>query len=172
MDELRLWMDQQAITGLINRYSDAITRGDWDQLESVFTDNAVFDIAEPFAFHADGATGIRTGISEGCQRLEFLIHEVASIVIRDVTETSAHATSTATELSRGVAPGLDGEGDDVFLNFEHHVVYFDDLVKVDGEWKFARRYGQPLYLKDGAHTGETIADRHALIRTATYPPAP
>ena len=35
--EIRKWLDRLAIQDLINRYSDAVTRADWDQCEAVFT---------------------------------------------------------------------------------------------------------------------------------------
>jgi hypothetical protein len=41
--ELREWLDRLAIQDLINRYSDAVTRADWDQCEAVFAPNAVWE---------------------------------------------------------------------------------------------------------------------------------
>jgi hypothetical protein len=34
--ELREWLDRLAIQDLIYRYSDAVTRADWQQCEAVF----------------------------------------------------------------------------------------------------------------------------------------
>lgn len=41
--ELREWLDRLAIQDLINRYSDAVTRADWQQCESLFAVDAVWE---------------------------------------------------------------------------------------------------------------------------------
>ena len=42
--ELRAWLDRLAIQDLINRYSDAVTRADWDQCRSVFVPDALWEV--------------------------------------------------------------------------------------------------------------------------------
>jgi ketosteroid isomerase-like protein len=41
--ELREWLDRLAIQDLIYRYSDAVTRADWQQCEAVFAPDAVWE---------------------------------------------------------------------------------------------------------------------------------
>jgi len=169
--ELRRWIDRQAVEDLIHRYSDAITRADWDQHEAVFAPDAVIEVASPFDFRAEGAREIRRQTSEGSARLEFLIHRVDSVVIRFVDPEHAQATSTIHEMGRGVLPGFSGTDADTALSWEQYGVYYDDVVKIGGEWKFARRFCQPIYyVGSDPLTGEAIADRSALVRSATFPP--
>ncbi len=41
--ELREWLDRLAIQDLITRYSDAVTRADWQQCETLFAVDAVWE---------------------------------------------------------------------------------------------------------------------------------
>jgi hypothetical protein len=41
--ELGEWLDRLAIQDLINQYSDAVTRADWDQCEAVFAPDAIWE---------------------------------------------------------------------------------------------------------------------------------
>ena len=45
--ELREWLDRLAIQDLIYRYSDAVTRADWQQCEAVFALDAIWE--SPFS---------------------------------------------------------------------------------------------------------------------------
>lgn len=169
--ELRAWIDRLAITELIHRYSDATTRADWVQLEAVFASDAVLEVSSPFDFRAEGATEIRSAMSGGSDRLDFLIHRVDSVVIDLQGADRAQATSTIHELGRGASPNPDGTGADVWMDWFQYGVYYDDIVKIDGEWKFARRFCQPLlYVGEDAVAGDAIATRTSLVRTATFPP--
>jgi SnoaL-like protein len=169
--ELQTWVDRFAITELINRYSDATTRADWDQLEAVFAPDAILEVSSPFDFRAEGATSIRDTMSAGSDRLDFLIHRVDSIVIDLQSNERAQATSTIHELGRGASPNPDGTGTDVLLDWFQYGVYYDDIVKINGAWKFSRRYCQPLlYVGDNAVPGDRIAVRTQLVRSSTFPP--
>ena len=169
--ELRDWVDRQAIAALIYRYSDAVTRADWDQLEGVFAPDATLVVSDLFGFRGDGASDIRQQMSQGSTRLDFLIHDVASIVIDLQSPDSAQATSSAHEMVRGMVPGLGGNDPEMFINFDHYCLYYDDIVKIDGEWKFAYRFAQPLYVVgENAHTGVAVAHYTKLTRSATFPP--
>jgi hypothetical protein len=70
--EVREWIDRQAIEDLIHRYSEAVTRADWDQHEAVFAPDAILEVASPFDFRAEGARAIREQTSVGSAKLEFL----------------------------------------------------------------------------------------------------
>jgi hypothetical protein len=169
--EVQSWIDRQAIADIIHRYSDATTRADWDQLESVFADDAVLEVASPFDFRAEGAANIRMAMSVGSDRVDFLIHRVDSIVVDLHGPEHAEATSTIHELGRGASPNPEDPTSDVWLDWFQYGVYYDDIVKVEGAWKFARRYCQPiLYVGEDAVPGEKIGDRSGFLRTDSFPP--
>jgi hypothetical protein len=41
--EVREWLDRLAIQDLISRYSDAVTRADWQQCAAVFAPDALWE---------------------------------------------------------------------------------------------------------------------------------
>ena len=42
---------------------------------------------------------------------------------------------------------------------------------IDGEWKFAYRFCQPVYfVPENAHAGIAVAKYNELTRSATFPP--
>jgi hypothetical protein len=160
------WIDRQAIEDLIHRYSDAVTRADWDQHEAVFAPDAVLEVASPFDFRAEGARAIREQTSVGSARLEFLIQTVDSSVIRLLGPDRAYATSTIHEMGRGMSPAHSGDGADEWRNWEQYGVYYDDVVKLHGEWKFAHRFCRPIYyLGTDALMGDAVAARSSLARS-------
>ena len=42
-DDVRGWLDRLAIPDLIHRYSDAVTRADWQQCEAVFAADVIWE---------------------------------------------------------------------------------------------------------------------------------
>jgi hypothetical protein len=169
-DPVAASVECHAIEQLIHRYSDAVTRADWDQHEGVFAADAIIEVASPFDFRAEGARAIREQTSAGSARLDFLIHRVDSVVVELLDADHAQATSTIHEMGRGPAPGLSGDQADTWLNWEQYAIYYDDIARIDGAWKFTHRYCQPLYYRSDAHPGQAIAARSALVRTDTFPP--
>ena len=169
-DPVAACIESHAIEQLIHRYSDTITRADWDQHEAVFSTDAIIEVASPFDFRAEGARTIREQTSAGSARVDFLIHRVDSFVFKLLDPDHAQATSTIHEMGRGPTPGLSGDEPEVWLNWEQYGVYYDDIAKIDGEWKFTRRFCQPLYYRDDANDGQAVAARSALLRTDSFPP--
>jgi hypothetical protein len=42
-------------------------------------------------------------------------------------------------------------------------IYYDDLARIDGEWKFTRRVFVPTYMTVGSVTGDVFTQRSALL---------
>jgi len=86
-----------------------------------------------------------------------------------ITLTDRHratATTTIHELVKGVADtgsALNAPGDDV--NLDQYGIYFDDVARLDGEWKFTHRRFVPYYLCRDAVTGSVLTQRSSLLRT-------
>lgn len=160
---LQTWIDHQAITDLLYRYSDIVTRGAWDEDASLFTDDAVVEIAAPFSVRLEGADAIRAWRA-GTTALELLFHTTFSPAIRVLARDRATATSQTSEIVRG--PAADGSGgpDAEPLNTVFRSIYYDDVVKVDGAWRFAHRRCRPIYLESGVVGGLTLAERATLAR--------
>jgi len=48
--------------------------------------------------------------------------------------------------------------------FEQYGIYFDDLARIDDDWKFTHRLFVPLYVGAGCVTGDVLTQRSDLLR--------
>jgi SnoaL-like domain len=159
--ERREWLDRLAIQDLINRYSDAVTRADWDQCEAVFAPHAVWESPLGLRFESRAAF---LEILRSTTSNDLLIQTPHSSVITLTDTDQAKATTTIHELSRGVGPAdskLGKAGTE--LNVEQYGIYYDDLARIDGEWKFTRRVFVPVYISVGSVNGDVFTQRSALL---------
>jgi hypothetical protein len=78
----------------------------------------------------------------------------------------AQATTTIHEWARGITPidtTLDiQQGDQA--NQELYGVYYDDIARIDSEWKFTHRLCVPIYISSGRVTGDVVTPRSRLLR--------
>jgi ketosteroid isomerase-like protein len=159
--EAREWLDRLAIQDLINRYCDAVTRGDWDQCEAVFAPDAVWESPLGLRFESRAAF---LAMLKPTTSNDVLIQTPHSSVITLTGPDRARATTTIHELSRGKAPAdseLAEAGGEI--NIEQYGIYYDDLTRINGEWKFTRRVFVPIYIETGGVTGEVFTRRSALL---------
>lgn len=162
--ELRTWLDRLAIQDLIYRYSDALTRADWKQCESVFAREAIWESpALGLRYEADSFVEMLRSTST----LELLIQTPHAPVIRLIGSDKAQATTTIQERMRGIT-AVDTAGLDIQpggqINQELYGIYYDDIARIDDEWKFTRRLFVPICLTAGAVTGEVVTPRSGLLR--------
>ena len=52
-------------------------------------------------------------------------------------------------------------------NFEQYGIYYDDLIRIDGEWKFTHRLLVPIYVARDFVTGDLLTPRSALLRAVS-----
>jgi hypothetical protein len=75
----------------------------------------------------------------------------------------AQATTTIHEINRGLLPSTSELGDSgAPLNVDTYGIYYDDIARIDGEWKFTHRRFVPFYLESGCVTGDVITQRSEL----------
>ena len=86
---------------------------------------------------------------------DLLIQTPHSPVITLAGAHQAEATTTIHEVIR--ASGSE-------LNLEQYGIYFDDLTRIDGEWKFTHRLFVPFYVSSGGVTGDVPTPRSALLQ--------
>src|SRR6516165_11225273 len=124
--ELREWLDRLEIQDLIHRYSDAVTRADWQQCEAVFSPDAIWEspiLGMRYESRASFMETLRATSSD-----DLLIQTPHSPVIAFTGIDQAQATTTIHEFIRGTAIAettLDVTGAE--SNFEQYAIYFDDL---------------------------------------------
>jgi hypothetical protein len=145
-------LDHLAIVNLLHRYSDSVTRGDLDHDEELFTPDAVVEIGAPFGQGIEGAPAIRTWRTSASSAFALLIHTTYSEVVDLLGPTLAKATSQTREMVRSAERAGSDEGAE--MNVVFYSTYSDDVVKIDGEWKFAHRVCQPVYLESGGLHGQ------------------
>jgi hypothetical protein len=164
--ELRVWIDRLAIQDLIYRYSDAVTRADWDQCEAVFAPEAIWE-SPALDMRYEGAAAFLGMLSQTSSASELLIQTPHSPVIRLLGAERAQATTTVHELTRGAVVAASAYGDPgTAINFEQYGIYFDDISKVGGDWKFTHRLFVPVYIGQDCVTGQVVGTRSALARSS------
>jgi SnoaL-like domain len=161
--EVREWLDRLAIQDLIRRYSDAVTRADWQQCEAVFSPDAIWESPILGLRYESRASFLDT--LRATSTYDLLIQTAHSSVIAFTGIDQARATTTIHEFIRGMAIAettLDATG--AHSNFEQYGIYFDDLARIEGSWKFTHRLFVPIYVGRDCVTGDLLAPRSALLR--------
>jgi hypothetical protein len=97
--ELREWLDRLAIQDLINRYSDAVTRADWQQCQTLLAVDAVWE--SPAGLRFESAKSFMDFLKPTTS-YDLLIPTPHSSVITLTDIDQASATTTIHELTRGV----------------------------------------------------------------------
>jgi hypothetical protein len=166
--EPRAWVERLAIQDLIYRYSDALTRADWKQAEALFAADAIWEYPQQ-GLRFDSRTAFMEFLAAN-STLEMIIQTPHAPVITLLPPDQAQATTTIHEWMRGVT-SVEGvvagdavqKGDEI--NLEVYGIYYDDITRIDGDWKFTHRLYVPIYIATGAVTGEAVTPRSELLRT-------
>lgn len=152
--ELREWLDRLAIQDVIHRYSDAVTRADWEQCEAVFAPDAIWESPSLGMRHESRASFLE--ILRATSDHDLLIQTAHSPVVTLTGDDQARATTTIHEFIRAAAPAD--------TNLEQYGIYFDDLARIAGEWVFTHRLFVPVYVGRDCVTGDLLSQRSALLR--------
>jgi SnoaL-like domain len=160
--ELREWLDRLAIQDLIYRYSDAVTRADWPQCEAVFAPGALWE-SPPLGLRYESRDSFLETL-RATTNYDLLIQTPHSSVITLAGADQAHATTTIHEMNRGVTDTKSELGDSgTEINVDTYGIYYDDVARIDGEWKFTHRLFMPFYLESGCVTGDVLTQRSKLL---------
>jgi hypothetical protein len=146
------WLDRLAIQDVIVRYSDAATRGDFDAFGALWTEDAVWEVGPPIDTRVVGVQAILDDVTASLSAEDFFAQMTHGSVVTLLDDAHASATTTIHALAR-----RDGHHQVTNLG-----VYYDDLVKVDGVWKFARRRLQPVYTDTSPLPGSAPISRADL----------
>ncbi len=163
MPDDRDWIEKFKIQQLIYRYSDAVTRADLQAMRSVYADDALWE-SPLLDLRHESADAFCEHFRASTTTTELLIQTPSSPVIELLNDDTATATTTIFEFSRGTAAD-DGpfgpKGAEV--NFQDYGIYYDDLARIDGEWKFTHRLFVPIYLESGVVRGDIPMARSGLL---------
>lgn len=128
-NDIAFWIDQQAIRALIDRYTDGVNRQDWNAVASTFAETAIWETSGgPFELRFEGREAVIGFLQSALGNFEFMVQSNGAVAI-EVEGERARARVSLTEIAR------DKSG-----NGMHNIgIYFDDLAKTDGQWRFVRR---------------------------------
>jgi hypothetical protein len=146
------WIDKLEIREVISSYTSAATRGDWDALEATFVPDARWELGAPLDVEIVGARAIRDQLVEQVDHQDFFLQMTHDTVVTLTGDDRASAVTTIHALAR-----LEGQ-----VQVTSYGIYYDDLVKVDSGWRFARRRLQPIFMNTGELPGPAPVSRAAL----------
>ncbi len=144
------WVERIAIQDLVVRFSDAVTRGDWEAFEDLWLSDGVWEESAPFDLRIEGASAICAHVTS-LETVDFFVQMVHGAVV--TLESDERATSRTTIHSFARA------GD---IGFENLGIYYDELRKVAGEWRFAHRRLENIYVESAPLTGDVTMARREI----------
>ena len=148
------WHDKLAIEEVTVRYSDAVTRSDWDAFEATWMPDAVWEESPPVSLRVVGARAIRDRVAAMIDTADFLVQTTHGTVVNLEADDRASSTTTIHAIGR--------VGETSFVNFG---IYYGDLVKSDGIWRFSRRRLQSVYSDYSPLNGPVSITRAELQAT-------
>ena len=147
---LQAALDRAAIQDLVYRYSDSVTRGDWEKTAETLTVDAVWE-SPALRLHFEGSGEFLDYLRSTIASDAVLIQTAHGTVVDFTGPSSATATTTINEIVRSET-----------VNGEVHGTFFDDLVRGADGWKFTHRRFVPLYSDVGTINGKQLAARPVL----------
>lgn len=135
--------DRLAIREVIELYSDAVTRRDWETTGALFAEDAVWSIAPPTDVELHGRAAIAEGVAEMVEAFEVFVQMTHSIVI----ELNGDRASARTILN-GFGRLRDGSRGAFALG-----TYIDALIRTGDRWLFQSRRFEPLFIDNTAPAG-------------------
>ena len=148
-DGALLWRlaDESDIRNLVARFSDTAILRDYNGFRALWTPDAVWEIKDPLPSQAAGTDAIVTMLQGLMNTFEFFVQMVHSGVIT-ISGDAATARWVTQEMGRG-------KDDQRYYN--NYALYDDRLVRQNGEWRFARRSYDYMYLDDSAFMGKAYS---------------
>jgi hypothetical protein len=150
-NEVAVWMDRLAIQELAVRFCDATTRGDWAAFEACWAVDAVWQETAPLEAKIVGRDAIMERIPPSLDGVEFFVQMCHGVTIEELTADRARARTTIQGVARSRGHSCVNYG-----------IYYDDLVKSDGVWRYARRLLQNLYVDTSPLAGSPAIARAAI----------
>jgi ketosteroid isomerase-like protein len=151
--------DRRSIEQLIYRYSDAVTRADYEQMATVFAADAIWE-SPLLGMHFESARAFIDFQIDGSTALGMLIQTAMGPVIDLRGPDDAIATTNIREIIRGTTTNDGPYGPTgTEINVDQYGIYFDEISKIDNAWKFTRRVFAPILIAAGGVSGDVVTTR-------------
>ncbi|HEX2793399.1 MAG TPA: nuclear transport factor 2 family protein [Croceicoccus sp.] len=128
--------DRDAIRELIAKYAHGLDLPDRDLFLSVWAEDAVYKVDEPFG-ETVGLEAIGKAWDSFHVLFPYQYHHTMNVVVDGPHGDKASATSFV------LVTGADREG----TAWTASCAYFDEFARIDGTWKFTRRYDRVHYMR-------------------------
>jgi ketosteroid isomerase-like protein len=162
-NHLQQWVEKCAIQELIYRYTDSVNRADWDATIKLYAPDALWE-SPVLGMRFETAAAFVDNLRTSTPTTDILVQTASSPVIRLVNDDFARATTTIHEFCRGTT-AEDGPfgptGSEI--NFEDYGIYYDEIARIEDEWKFTHRIFVPTYMGTGCVTGDVPTPRQDLL---------
>ena len=149
---LQLITDELAVRDLTARFSDACNTRNIEAFRRLWLADGVWEIGEPLPARAEGIEKIVKMLENLLNAWEFFVQMTHTGIVR-ISGDMATARWTVQETAR--QPKATG----FYNNF---ALYEDKLVRVEGNWYFAERRYEYIYLDDAALHGKSFAPASEL----------
>jgi hypothetical protein len=138
-----------AVTRLYASYADVVTRRNWPELEALFVADAPIHIdrVNAPAIELEGPAAFGEFVAASIDRFEFFEFVILNHVVRVQPDGRARGRLYMVELRQD---GTTGEWSNAFG------VYHDEMVGLEGSWRFAERHYQSLARKVGPGRAEVF----------------
>jgi ketosteroid isomerase-like protein len=149
-------LDEYSVRRLGEMFADAANRREYDRFASLWTDDGLWEIGEPIEVQFEGRAGIRSGIEQMLGRWDFFA-QMPHAFSAEIDGDRAVAYWTMQEVARSA---------DMAQGNSNIALYLDELVRVEGAWKFRSRRYRTIYSDSAPLTGQTFhiasADLHRI----------
>ncbi len=129
-------LDDHAIRQLVHRFADVCTVDDADGFRAVWTDDAVWEVSDPFAVRADGLDDVVALYDRLRSPHATFVQMPHGGVIR-VDGDRARGRWVMQEFGRNPGTGL---------SYNNFGLYQDTLVRTGDGWRFSKRSYQYLWV--------------------------
>jgi len=156
------WIEMFKIQQLLYRYFDAVNRADLVAMRALYADDAVWEIPL-MGMRCDSGDAYIELFRESTATAEFMIMTPHCPVIDLLGTDAARARTTAHELTRGTASedGALGEKGAV-VTYQNFGIYYDEIARIGGEWRFRHRTYVPIYMDLAPVTGSVATERASI----------
>jgi hypothetical protein len=149
--EIATWMDKLAIQELAIRTCDAVTRGDWDAFEAVWAPDGVWEESPPMENRTIGGRQIREQVASAMSGVEFFSQMCHGVTFAELTGNTARTRTAIHGVCR--AQGV---------SFVTIGIYYEELVKTDGAWRYKFRRLENIYTDFSPLGGQVNIPRSEL----------
>jgi ketosteroid isomerase-like protein len=150
--------NEWAVRNLSHAFSDAVNRRDFELFRSIWTEDAIWVIEEPFAVRAIGREAIVQSAQKALEGWEFFFQQLHSGIVQ-IDRNRAISNWSVQETGRYA------DGSRMYNNFG---LYEDELEKRDNVWGFTKRtYRYVWFDSQSEILGQVVTPTNLLLGAAT-----